>query len=119
MRYRKIALTLLLAALCGAVAAKAEDNVVYLSQSEALKAAREKVAPDYPSMARQLRLEGAVKLTAYISEAGTVVDVKPLTGNAVLMNAAVAALKLWKFTPFLIEGKPSRAVAAMSFTFHK
>jgi len=43
--------------------------------------------------------------------------VKPLTGNAVLMNAAVSAMKRWKFAPFTAEGKPVRAVADLSFKF--
>jgi outer membrane biosynthesis protein TonB len=43
--------------------------------------------------------------------------VKPLTGNAILMNAAVTALKKWKFSPFMADGKPSKAVADLSFRF--
>lgn len=90
---------------------------IRVSQSEAVKAAKEKVQPDYPPMAKQLHLEGAVQVQAHISESGTVDDVKPLTGNAVLMNAAVAAIRKWKFTPFTADGKPTKAVADLSFNF--
>lgn len=90
---------------------------LHITQAEAVKAAKDKVQPDYPSMAKQLHLEGSVQVQAHISESGAVDEVKPLTGNAVLMNAAVAALKKWKFIPFLADGKPTRAVADISFSF--
>jgi protein TonB len=93
------------------------QDTVHVTQAEALKAAKERVEPEYPAMAKQLHLEGAVQLEAHIGENGAVDEVKPLTGNAVLMNSAVAALKRWKFTPFTADGKPVKAVADMSFKF--
>ena len=105
-----------LAFLCGG-GLMAED-VVHVSQADAIRAAKEKFQPEYPSMARQLHVEGAVKVEAHISETGVVDEVKPLTGNALLMNAAVAAMKRWKFTPFVSDGKPAKAVADLSFSFH-
>jgi protein TonB len=97
--------------------ASAQDNTVHVSQAEAIKAAKEKIEPEYPAMAKQLHLEGAVQLEAHIGENGAVEEVKPLTGNAVLMNSAVAAIKRWKFTPFMADGKPVKAVADLSFRF--
>jgi len=96
--------------------ASAQDTV-HVTQAEAVKAAKERVEPEYPAMAKQLHLEGAVQLEAHIGENGAVEEVKPLTGNAVLMNAAVAAIKKWKFTPFMADGKPVKAVADLSFKF--
>ena len=40
-----------------------------------------------------------------------------ITGNPVLLNAAVAAAKQWKFTPFTNDGKAVKAVAPITFTF--
>ena len=97
-------------------AAQAQE-LVHVSQAEAMRAATSRVQPEYPAMAKQLHLEGAVEVQAQIGENGSVELVKPLTGNAVLMNAAVAALKRWKFTPFTAAGKPARAIADMSFSF--
>jgi len=105
------------AALLGGATLGAQDTIVHVSQSEAVKAAKEKVQPEYPAMAKQLHLEGTVQVEAHIGSSGTVEDVKPLTGNAVLMNAAVSALRKWKFTPFTADGKPTKAVADMSFSF--
>jgi protein TonB len=114
IQYTKVTGALFLALVAGGSAMAQE---IHVTQSEAVKAAKDKVQPDYPAMAKQLHLEGAVQVQAHISESGAVEDVKPLTGNAVLMNAAVAALKKWKFTPFTADGKPTRAVADMSFNF--
>jgi protein TonB len=104
-------------ALLMGLSATAQDSTVHVSQAEAVKAAKERVDPEYPAMAKQLHLEGAVELEAHIGANGAVEEVKPLTGNAILMNAAVAAVKRWKFTPFTADGKPARAVTEMSFKF--
>ena len=82
-----------------------------------MKAVKERVEPDYPAMAKQLHLQGAVQLQAHISATGDVEDLKPMTGTAVLMNAAAAAVKGWRFAPFTADGKPSKAVAELSFSF--
>lgn len=94
-----------------------QDAVRRVSQEEAVKAATSKVQPDYPAMARQLKLEGAVQVEAVIDEKGSVETAKPMNGNVILANSAVAAVKRWRFTPFTSDGKPVKAIAAMSFTF--
>src|SRR4051794_39551973 len=85
--------------------AMAQDADIKVSSSEAMKAATSKVQPDYPAIAKQLHLEGAVEVEAHIAEDGSVESAKPVTGNAVLANAAVAATKHWKFAPFTAGGK--------------
>jgi TonB family protein len=116
---KNITLTKLAGVFCLAllVGGSAMAQEIHVTQAEAVKAAKDRVQPDYPPMAKQLHLEGNVQVQAHISESGAVEEVKPLTGNAVLMNAAVAALKKWRFTPFTADGKPARAVADMSFSF--
>jgi TonB family protein len=95
----------------------AQDAILNVSKSDAMRAATSKVAPTYPPMARQLGMQGDVEVEAKITEAGNVESVKPLTGNPVLLNAAVAAAKQWKFTPFTNDGKPTKAMAPITFTF--
>jgi protein TonB len=110
------AITLFGALAISAGVALAGDEV-HVSQAEAMKAATSKAEPEYPAIAKQLHLEGSVQVEAHITESGAVESVKPLTGNAVLMNAALSAMKRWKFTPFTADGKPVRAVADVSFKF--
>jgi protein TonB len=95
----------------------AQDAGIKVSNSEAMKAATSKVQPEYPAIAKQLHLEGSVEVEAHINENGSVDSVKPVTGNAVLANAAVNATKQWKFTPFVADGKPVKAIAALTFNF--
>jgi TonB family protein len=118
MKYEKgriIIFSLLMA--CASGYAFGEDADLKVSHADALKAATSKVQPDYPPIAKQLHLEGAVEVEVHITEEGTVDSVKPLTGNAVLANAAVAATKHWKFTPFTTGGKPVKATAELTFNF--
>jgi len=116
INYRTTGLVLATLALAS-VAALAQDVEMKVARSDAMKAATSKVAPAYPSMAKQLRLEGDVEVEAHISETGSVESVKALTGNAVLVSAAVDAMKHWKFTPFTDGGKAVKAVAPIMFTF--
>lgn len=105
--------TLVLSATCLLFA---QETAVHLTLAEATKAAKERPAPDCPAMAKQLHLEGEVQVQAHISESGSVEEVKPLTGNAVLANAAVKAMRRWKFAPVVTDGKARKAVTEMRFS---
>ncbi len=105
--------------LCAALAAAAfcQENAKRLSKVEALNAVVTKVRPDYPAMARQLKIEGAVELEAVISETGAVETVNIVNGNPLLTRSAADALKRWKFNPATDGGKPVKALAPVVFTF--
>jgi TonB family protein len=94
-----------------------QDTVRRLTQDEAVKAAVAKPQPDYPPAARQLRIQGRIELEVAIDPAGSVENVKVLSGNPALTGNAVSTLKRWRFEPIISDGKPVRAVAVMSFTF--
>lgn len=90
---------------------------VRLSDTQAKQAAVVKVTPEYPAMARQMRLSGRVELEATIDTEGNVEKVQVISGNPLLSSAAVAALKKWKFNPVVEDGKPIRAIASVAFDF--
>lgn len=89
----------------------------HLSRSESLNAAISKTQPDYPPIAKQLKVEGTVELAAYVSEEGTVEKVETVSGNPILAKPAQDALKKWKFAKEMEDGKPAKFVANVSFTF--
>ena len=60
---------------------------------------RSKVAPAYPEMAKRLSVSGAVKLEVVIAANGSVKAVRPLGGHPMLIDAAVAAVKQWRYEP--------------------
>jgi protein TonB len=88
-----------------------------LTKAEAISAASSKVQPDYPPVAKQLRIEGTVELQAVVAENGTVEDVTIVSGNPVLTRPAATALKKWKFNPFTEGGKPVKALAPVAMNF--
>ena len=65
-----------------------------------------KVEPVYPREALTQRLGGTVTLTASIAEDGTVREIKVLSGQPLLAEAAVAAVRQWRYSPCLLNGKP-------------
>ncbi len=110
-----IIFSLLMAAASGY--AIAQDADLKVSGPDAMKAATSKVQPEYPNVAKQLHIEGAVEVEVHITEEGTVDSAKPLAGNPLLVKAAVEATKRWKFTPFTSDGKPVAATAPLTFNF--
>jgi protein TonB len=95
----------------------ADDTTVRISESDARRAAVKRVEPEYPAMARQVRLSGQVQVDVLIDVNGAVEKCTVLKGNVLLSNSAVTALKKWRFTPFSAAGQPARAVASITFDF--
>lgn len=100
--------------LATAVVAFADIRV---SSSDAIKAALNKPQPAYSPVARQMKVSGRVEVELVVDEEGVVRSVKALTGNPLLTQSAVTAAEKWRFTPFLSDGKPSRAICTLVFEF--
>ena len=64
------------------------------------------VTPALPPEARAQRVEGQVMLSVTISPEGRVTDVTVESGHPLLTKAAVEAMQLWRFAPFIRGGKP-------------
>lgn len=58
---------------------------------------KSKVSPSYPEIARKMNLAGVVKLEVTVAPNGTVKDTKVIGGNPILVNAAIDAVKKWRF----------------------
>jgi len=72
---------------------------------------------DYPRGARDGQLQGRVIVRMYIATSGDVEKVEPVSGDATLAKAAVAAAKQWKFKPYFRNGKPVRVTTDVPFDF--
>jgi len=113
----KLALTIACMLACTRLL-PAHETLLRVSESDARKAIVKKVEPEYPAMARQIRLSGQVQVDVVIGESGAVEKVSVLKGNVLLSNSAVSALRKWKFTPFAgAANKPAKAVASLTFDF--
>jgi len=65
-----------------------------------------KVTPVYPADALRVRIEGTVQLLATVSKTGDVTDLKVLSGDPQFTPAAIAAVKRWKYKPYLLSDEP-------------
>jgi len=65
-----------------------------------------KVQPTYPPLARTARVQGAVQLAAEIGKDGTVQNLHVLSGHPLLTQAALDAVKQWRYKPYILNGEP-------------
>jgi TonB family protein len=65
-----------------------------------------KVNPVYPSEARAAYIQGTVVLRAEISKTGDITDLELIDGPIELAGSAVAAVRQWKYKPYLLMGQP-------------
>ena len=75
------------------------------------------VAPIYPPMAQTARISGLVIIEATIGPNGDVLDAKVLRSKPLLDAAALAAVRQWRFTPTLLNGKPIAVVMTVTVDF--
>ena len=65
------------------------------------------VPPVYPDIARTQHLSGNVQIDASVDADGNVSAVKVLSGPTLLHQAALSAVKQWKYRPAELDGKPT------------
>ena len=87
-------------------ATMAEANLVY------------DVAPKYPPEAGRERIEGIVVLMAVIGKDGTVRDVRVESGLPLLAEAAIEAVKQWRYRPYLLNGEPVEIDSQITINFN-
>lgn len=79
--------------------------------------ATQRASPVYPTIAKNMRLTGVVKVDLVIDENGLVAEVQNLSGPAMLQRAATDAVRKWKFKPFTRDGQATKATGFVSFNF--
>lgn len=76
-----------------------------------------KVEPVYPQLARGARVQGQVVLTAIISKDGTIQDLRVLSGHPLLVQAALDAVRQWRYKPYLLNGEPVEVETTVTVIF--
>ena len=76
-----------------------------------------KVQPAYPANALRMRTEGIVKLMATVGKTGSVTTVKVVSGDALLTQSALDAVKQWKYKPYLLNGNPIEIQTEVTINF--
>jgi TonB family protein len=95
----------------------AQEKSLQVSEPELRKAAIYKPEPEYPAVARQIRMVGEVELLVNVDPNGQVDKVTVTRGNTLLAGPCTQAMKKWKFTPFHADGQAVHAVGPVKFNF--
>jgi protein TonB len=68
-------------------------------------------------LARAARIQGIVQLIGVIATDGTIQHLQVVSGHALLVPAAVAAVRQWRYSPTTLNGDPVEVVAPITVTF--
>ncbi|MGD1077209.1 MAG: TonB family protein [Candidatus Sulfotelmatobacter sp.] len=75
------------------------------------------VMPEYPELARQAGVQGTVVLDTVVSVQGAVTQVKFVSGPEALSQAAMDAVRWWRFEPFFVNGQPATVETTVAVDF--
>jgi len=102
----------------GTVGGMGEEAPMRITAEVKQPVLQKKVEPPYPEIARRARIQGVVILEAVITKTGSVEEVKVLRSlNPVLDQAAVNAVKQWKYQPAMLNGKPVKVYFTVTVNF--
>ena len=77
----------------------------------------QKVTPVYPPIAKAARVQGTVVLEAQISKSGSIENLKVISGPAMLQQAAIEAVKQWRYRPYLLNNEPVEVETTVNVIF--
>ncbi|MGA2572011.1 MAG: energy transducer TonB [Terracidiphilus sp.] len=77
----------------------------------------QRIDPVYPPIARAARISGTVVLDAVISKTGSVESLHVVSGHPMLVQAALDAVRQWRYRPFLLNGMPVEVQTTVTVTF--
>jgi protein TonB len=73
--------------------------------------------PIYPPIAIASRTEGTVVLQATISRSGTIENLRVISGSVMLQQAALNAVREWRYRPYLLNGEPVEVETTVNVVF--
>jgi protein TonB len=76
-----------------------------------------KVEPRYPAIAQQVGIQGTVVIKALIGSNGTIEHAEAESGQPLLVAAALAAVREWKYRPYYLNGEPVEVETEITVNF--
>lgn len=76
-----------------------------------------RVEPTYPPLAKAARVQGEVVLSAVISTTGEIQNLQLVSGHPMLVPEAIAAVKQWRYKPYLLNGQPVEVETTITVIF--
>jgi len=77
----------------------------------------QRTTPVYPQIAKEARVAGTVVIQATISKGGLVENLRAVSGPTMLRQAALDAVKSWRYKPYLLDGEPVEVETTVNVTF--
>lgn len=77
-----------------------------------------RVEPVYPPLARQIRRGGRVELRAIIATDGTIQSLQVVSGDAIFLQSAEAAVRQWRYRPTVLNGHPVEIDTFITVTYN-
>jgi protein TonB len=78
----------------------------------------DKVTPQYPAIAKAARIQGTVVLQATISKSGGIENLRVISGPPMLQQAAMDAVRSWRYKPYLLNGDPVEVETTVNVVFN-
>jgi hypothetical protein len=94
-----------------------ETPRIHLKQDQLCCFVMNSVNPIYPREARLEHTEGAVKLILVIGVDGSIADLQAVSGDRLLLDSTMKAVRQWRFSIGGFVGKPRETEVPLSFTF--
>jgi TonB family protein len=117
MKKSSLALAALMALAPAAASAKQTQEPVRVGGSVQAPERVRYVAPVYPADAASARVSGIVILEAVVGPSGEVTDAKVLKSIPLLDEAALQAVKQWRYTPTTLNGQPVPVIMTVTVNF--
>jgi protein TonB len=76
-----------------------------------------KTTPVYPPIAKAARVSGTVVLQATISKTGSIENLHIISGPAMLQQAALQAVRSWRYRPYLLNNEPVEVETTVNVIF--
>jgi TonB family protein len=92
-------------------------KMVNVSAGVAVGLLVQKTTPIYPPIAKTARVSGTVVLQAIISKTGTIDDVQVISGPAMLRQAALTAVRNWRYRPYMLDNQPISVQTTVNVIF--
>ena len=73
--------------------------------------------PVYPPIAKATGTQGIVILQAVISKAGTIENLRVVSGPGLLQQAAIDAVKQWRYRPYKLNDQPVEVETTINVVF--
>lgn len=76
-----------------------------------------RMEPVYPPLAKAARVQGEVVLSAVIDVNGQITNLQLVSGHPMLVPSALAAVKEWRYKPYLLNGAPVEVETTITVIF--